>query len=163
MFREQQRALSVLSDLHIIVQRVDEHRRISYDLYKPFQRSLRQAFEGSGNHRSFGVPSSQPDPKRVSIEELDEYARERWEAILFYMVGNTVGMSTKDLEMDSGTKTLLSIGGFVHGSGGSVSITTEGFSFVLQDTNAQVWSLLIVYLKNAPKVSILSNPTKIRC
>jgi transcription initiation factor TFIIH subunit 4 len=90
---------------------------------------------------------------------LDEYARKKWESILFYMVGSTVGLTGSALgqnmgkDIGDGTKTLLKIGEFVKTVGGRVSITKEGFSFLLQETNAQVWSLLIVYLKNSPQVS----------
>jgi len=153
--------MSVLEQLHIIVHKVDASRQTSYELYKSFQRSLRQALEGSGTHASFGVPSSQPDPNQVSIAFLDDYARQKWESILFYMVGSTVGLTADSTvgrysgkDIGDGTKTLLKIGEFVKTMGGRVSITKAGFSFLLQETNAQVWSLLIVYLKNSPQVMI---------
>jgi transcription initiation factor TFIIH subunit 4 len=92
----------------------------------------------------------------VSIRDLDEYAQKQWENILFYMVGSTVGLaSAKVLGQDvgEGTKSLLKIGEFVRIMNGKITITKQGFTFVLQETNAQVWSLLIVYLRNSPTVS----------
>jgi transcription initiation factor TFIIH subunit 4 len=71
------------------------------------------------------------------------------------MVGSTVGFSTSGAggqDVGDGTKTLLKIGEFVKTMGGRVMITRQGFTFVLQETNAQVWSLMIVYLKNSPQV-----------
>jgi transcription initiation factor TFIIH subunit 4 len=71
------------------------------------------------------------------------------------MVGSTVGLTAglnMGKDIGDGTKTLLKIGEFVKTMGGRVSITKAGFSFLLQETNAQVWSLLIVYLKNSPQV-----------
>ncbi|KAF2280150.1 RNA polymerase II transcription factor B subunit 2 [Westerdykella ornata] len=150
--KEKEKALSVLDQLHIIVHRVDASRQVSYELYKGFQRSLRHALEGSGTHGSFGVPASQPDPNKVDVAFLDDYARKQWENILFYMVGSTVGLATSGAlgqDVGTGTKQLLKMGDFVKVVNGRVNITQAGFSFVLQDTNAQVWSLLIVYLRNA--------------
>ncbi|KAF2785957.1 transcription factor Tfb2 [Melanomma pulvis-pyrius CBS 109.77] len=155
--REREKALAVLEQLHIVVPQQDAHRRTSYELYPGFARSLRQALEGSGTHRSFGVPSSTPDPKRVTVAFLDEYARNQWENILFYMVGSTVGLANAGAlaqDVNEGTKALLRAGDFVKLAHGRVSITRAGFTFVLQETNAQVWSLLIVYLKHAPQLSM---------
>ena len=34
---------------------------------------------GGGDHKSFGIPCNDPYGDPVSIEELDEFAREQWE------------------------------------------------------------------------------------
>lgn len=156
--REKEKTFSVLEGLHILVPVVDDARNTSYSLYKSFQRSLRQALEGSGTHGSFGVPASQPDPEKVDIAFLDEYARTRWEDILFYMVGGTVGMTSLGHDLSKGTKTLLNYGDLVRSRPGAKTgfITAKGFTFVLQETNAQVWNLLILYLKCAPSVKCFS-------
>ncbi|PSN67335.1 transcription factor Tfb2 [Corynespora cassiicola Philippines] len=146
---DKDRSLYVLSQLHIITMQQESKNNATYELYKAFARSLRQALEGSGTHRSFGVPSSKPDPNKVSISFLDEYARKQWESILFYMVGSTVGLAMADIDVAKGTKKLLSDGGYVHFSHGKVQITSAGFAFVLKETNAQVWSLLVAYLRAA--------------
>src|SRR5689334_18999167 len=57
------KSLSVLARLHILLEKQDAARQSSYELYKGFANSLRQALTGSGTHRSFGVPSNKPDPK----------------------------------------------------------------------------------------------------
>lgn len=146
--RAKKEALYILEKLHIIVLKQDAARHTSYELYKGFALSLRHALEGSGTHRSFGVPSNKPDPNKVSIAFLDEYARKQWENILFYMVGTTVGFKgSVSQDVGKGTKSLLEAGDYVRMSHGQLSITRTGFTFVLQDTNAQVWSLLIEYLK----------------
>lgn len=159
--RDKNQAISVLETLHIISQKQDANRAVSYDLLPAFRKSLRQAFEGSGNHRSFGVPASQPDPRKVDIAFLDNYARTQWENILFYMVGSTVGLSTRGAggqDVHNATKKLLEIGDFIAKRGGHITITRNGFTFVLQDTNTQVWTLLIVYLKSARQVGISCSP-----
>jgi transcription initiation factor TFIIH subunit 4 len=151
--KEREKALSVLEQLHILVHKVDASRNSTYELYKSFAKSLRQALEGSGTHRSFGVPASESAKDKVSIAFLDEYARKQWENILFYMVGSTVGLSSSGAlgqDIGNGTKELLKMGEFVKVYNSRVSITRQGFTFVLQETNAQVWSLLIVYLRNSP-------------
>lgn len=146
-------ALRTLERLHIIAPKQDAARQTSYELSKGFATSLRQALEGSGSHRSFGVPSHKSDAKKVSIAFLDEYARKQWENILFYMVGSTVGFGNSVAQdVGRGTKSLLEAGDFVRMSHGKLSITRTGFTFVLQDTNAQVWSLLIEYLKHVNQV-----------
>lgn len=148
---EKEQALSILDRLHILVSKREDNGRLSYSLTPGFQRSLRHAIEGSGTHRSFGVPASQAESggKRVSIQFLDDHAREKWEGILFFMVSGAAGFSPGSVKMEvgPGTKKLLHEGDFVRTVHGTPRITKEGFSFVLQETNAQVWNLLIVYLR----------------
>jgi len=101
---------------------------------------------------------SEPDDVHIDIAFLDEYARKQWESILYYMVGSTAGLTNAGSlgsGVSEGTKTLLRNGEFVRVVHGAVHITKTGFSFVLQEVNGQVWSLLIVYLKHAPQVHTL--------
>jgi transcription initiation factor TFIIH subunit 4 len=89
----------------------------------------------------------------MSIQALDKWARDKWEAILHFMVVNTNDrITTQHIEVAQGTKTLLEAGGFVVLSYNKARITKEGFSFLLQEANMQVWSLLIVYLENCESV-----------
>lgn len=92
--------------------------------------------------------------EEVDLGFLDEYARDQWEGILHYVV-NSVG-DTKRQEGDGPTapvRELLESGKLVtkgrHSNGG---ITQAGFSFLLQEVNAQVWTLLLLWIKNAEKV-----------
>lgn len=90
----------------------------------------------------------------VDLDFLDEYARNQWEGILHYVV-NSVG----DGARQEGTgptpavRGLLEAGKLVtrgkHSGGG---ITQAGFSFLLQEVNAQVWTLLLLWIENAEKV-----------
>ena len=107
---------------------------------------------GGGNHRSFGVPSSTPDEKPVTIQYLDGFARGQWEAILYYVVGSADAGLAGNVNISPGTKQLLERGGFVHARAKQVYITQMGFSFLLQEVNAQIWTLLIEYLKLAENV-----------
>jgi transcription initiation factor TFIIH subunit 4 len=114
-----------------------------------FKNSLRLALEGGGTHRSFGVPSSLPIPPEIDIPHLDRYARRKWDAILHYIV-NAVGLASRD---ESGgpkdtVKRLLVAGQLVERrSGHGLGITQMGFTFLLQEANSQVWTLLLLWLQ----------------
>lgn len=117
--------------------------------------SLRQALTGGGDHRSFGVPCETPAKRKVDISELDDFARTQWEAILYYIVGSAgPGGGGAAVEVSPSTKTLLTMGEFVEIRGRTPSITQAGFTFLLQEVNAQVWSLLIVYLENSDQLGM---------
>ncbi|KAK4493656.1 hypothetical protein PRZ48_014841 [Zasmidium cellare] len=128
----------------------------AYRLSPAFAKSLRQALTGGGNHRSFGVACSTPDKTPVTVEYLDAFARRQWEAILYYVVGSANASLTGEVEITPGTKKLLQDGGYVvlRGGGRQRVITTEGFTFLLQESNAQVWSLLCLYLDQCPALQM---------
>ncbi|KAJ9668106.1 RNA polymerase II transcription factor B 52 kDa subunit [Coniosporium apollinis] len=146
---EKEQALLVLSSLHVMKTAMQAQGPRAYILGKVFAKSLRQALTGSGEHKSFGVPCRPAGDEVVDIKILDEHARRQWEDILYYMVGSTtVGVEGKSHISDA-TKSLLELGNFVDKRG---RITQTGFTFLLQEVNAQVWSLLIVYLNHAPEL-----------
>ena len=82
------------------------------------------------------------------MEQLDNFARNQWDGILGYMVGSAEGVSvaSQGAKVSEGVKTLLVKGGLVAGKK-NPTITQEGFAFVLQDVNAQVWTILLLYLE----------------
>lgn len=139
------RALSILQRLRIIV----EDGRTAWRLSEQFAKSLRMALTGGGDHRSFGVPCSTPDEKPMTIDYLDAFARKQWEAILYYVVGSANASLGGEGRITAGTKTLLEKGEFVKRN----HITQAGFTFLLQEINAQIWTLLIVYLEYCSTVS----------
>ncbi len=116
-------------------------------------RSLRQALTGGGNHKSFGVPCSIRREDQISVAELDGYARRQWEGVLGYMVSSAEGvtMANHGVTVSDSVKKLLKDGGLVRAKG-KATITTEGFAFVLQEVNSQVWTILIYYLEAAEEV-----------
>ena len=114
---------------------------------------------GSGNHKSFGVPSEVSDEDHVTIPELDEFARRQWEGVLGYMVGSTgIDLANDGVELSPGVQHLLKQGGLVETRGRRVEITQDGFAFILQEVNAQVWTMLILYLQNAEAVRTPPRP-----
>ena len=125
----------------------------AYVLTNPFASSLRLALTGGGNHKSFGVPCNTPSKHPVGVSELDEFARRQWESVLGYMVGSTgIDVGDEGVKLSQGVKTLLQAGGLVQVRGRKAEITKEGFAFILQEVNAQVWTVLIYYLDNAENV-----------
>lgn len=157
-----ERALSTLQQLRILFDEQDNGRP-AYRLSPAFGKSLRLALTGGGDHRSFGVPCATPDKTTVTVEYLDTFARQQWEAILYYVVGSANASLSGDTAIATSTKQLLQKGGYVslRGSGSNDKnrvITTTGFTFLLQEVNAQVWSLLIVYLEVSSEVRSIVHP-----
>lgn len=154
--RQRDQALSILRRLHIIgtspVTREKPKQEIT--LTTNFRTSLRLALEGGGDHQSFGVPSSQPVPDHIDTPFLDRYARRKWEDILHYVV-NSVGEGSSGYASGdksgprSSVKDLLVAGRLVERHGSGISITQAGFTFLLQEANAQVWTLLLQWLEAA--------------
>jgi transcription initiation factor TFIIH subunit 4 len=151
--REKDQAISILRSLHI-VQR-DASPTIS--LTPNFRNSLRLALEGGGDHNSFGVPSTQPVPHDIDVAFLDRYAQRKWDDILHFVV-NSVGYSGSGDRSSNGpkqsVKDLMIRGHLVERKGGGgISITQAGFTFLLQEANAQVWTLLLLWLESADAVA----------
>ncbi len=155
--------MDVLSRLNILSAVADPGKPRAYSLTKPFVSSLRLALTGGGDHKSFGVPCNTQSEDAITIPELDEFARKQWEGVLGYMVGSTgISLSDEGVKLSQGVKTLLQIGGLVEVKGRHVEITKDGFAFILQEVNAQVWTILILYLENAEQVCpALCHPTAV--
>lgn len=140
--------------LHILKTATNPGKPRAYALTNPFATSLRLALTGGGEHNSFGVPSNDSSETKVTVAELDEYARGQWESVLGYMVGSA-GINLvpgNGVEPSAGVKTILEWGKLVASRVRNVEITKDGFAFILQEVNAQVWSILILYLQNAETV-----------
>ena len=117
MSREKEEAYGKLRKMHIII---EKDGQLSLD--KTFRDNFRMALTGgsvdrsvhggvmlilsiskhSGNHRSFGVPCTTEDKRRVDLMFLDSYATKQWEAILHFMVG-----TRNDVQPGSGVIQLL--------------------------------------------------------
>ncbi|EXJ67108.1 uncharacterized protein A1O5_09755 [Cladophialophora psammophila CBS 110553] len=167
---EREHALDLLHRYHIF-RDVTLNSTKAYALTADFAKSLRRALTGAGDSRSFGKAARVPESDRVTISQLDEYSRQRWEGILGYMVGSSaIPLETANeqqaIEPAPGVIELLKAGHLIEVSGAyshgqRAKITKEGFAFVLQDINTQVWALLFLYVDNAEvfdmdKVDVLS-------
>ncbi|KAJ1993923.1 RNA polymerase II transcription factor B 52 kDa subunit [Coemansia spiralis] len=105
-----------------------------------FREQLRNALTGGGDFSAFGIPSGQP---RVTVQWLKRYADEKWEAILHYMVGRS-----HDITVSESVLGILRTSRLMEDNGG-MTITNSGFQFLLQDAVAQVWTVLLQYLRLA--------------
>lgn len=72
------------------------------------------------------------------------------------MVGSADGVTVANSAVSEGVKKLLKDGGLVRGK--PAKITKEGFAFILQEVNAQVWTMLIYYLEAASNVRQIFSP-----
>ena len=160
---EKESALEQLRRYHIFI---DATNRInaprSYKLTPDFARSLRRALTGTSQASSFGQVIEVPAEDRVSVGDLDRFARDQWEGILGYMVGSSavpIDGNDRTTEPSAGVVELLRAGHLIELTGASIAghtakITKEGFAFVLKDVNTQVWTLLFLYVANAEDLSM---------
>jgi transcription initiation factor TFIIH subunit 4 len=110
---------------------------------------------GAEDSHSFGVFSQGPGETQTSIADLDEYARRQWEGVMGYMVGTSAFGGQRDMvNLSKGVKQLLQAGHLVEIRGTRVDITKDGFGFVLQDVNTQVWNILILYVESAEAIGM---------
>lgn len=154
--REKDQAISILKSLHIVsISIPTKEAPQTLTLTPNFRSSLRLALEGGGKHNSFGVPSTQPIPSDTDATFLDRYAHKKWDDILHFVV-NSVGLGGGGGHSSSSgpkqsVKDLLVGGRLVErrNVGSGIIITQAGFTFLLQETNAQVWTLLLLWLEAA--------------
>lgn len=87
---------------------------------------------------------------------LDEYARTQWEGILHYVVNSAGEGMQQGGQVDDSVKKLLAAGQLVDPRSyrAGVGITQAGFTFLLQEVNAQVWTLLLLWIENAETLQL---------
>ncbi|KAH6605941.1 hypothetical protein Trco_005094 [Trichoderma cornu-damae] len=148
--RKKDQSLSILRSLHIVqISAPSKEKPQEIQLMSNFKGSLRLALTGGGNHNSFGVPSSLLIPPEIDLPFLDRYARKKWEDVLHFVVSSVGYKSVGDGSgPNKGVKELLIAGRLVdRRPNGSLGITQAGFTFLLQEANAQVWTLLLLWLE----------------
>ncbi|ORY79854.1 transcription factor TFIIH complex subunit Tfb2 [Protomyces lactucae-debilis] len=137
----QAQAFEKLSQLNILKESSVRGGPSLIDLNPLYRKNLKLALKGGGNHNSFGLPAAEAE-ETPDVAFLDQIATETWENILHFMVGTTLsaqqqpGRSVVSLLQHSGLWT-------------TQGITSAGFQFLLQDSNAQVWSLILQYLETS--------------
>ncbi|ODV80086.1 RNA polymerase II transcription factor B subunit 2 [Suhomyces tanzawaensis NRRL Y-17324] len=134
-------SLKRLKALHLIK---EDNTGTHIRLNSTFRQNFRDCLTGSQAANAFGNLCTTPDKHKVDAAFLDTFASQKWETILHFMVGteSTVTPSTSVLS-------LLKLGGLMEGPGtnpNNLKITNSGFQFLLQDVNAQIWTLLLQYL-----------------
>lgn len=144
--RAHEQGVERLKKLHVLQDHNGE-----LHLSKYYRENMQRALIGGGPHSSFGVPFRQDastaakNSRIVDVAFLDDYARKSWEMILHYMVGSSGVKAPRESVL-----TLLRSSNLMHGTNPSnLQITSRGFQFLLEDVNAQLWDLLLQYLKLA--------------
>lgn len=156
---EKEKSLGLLASLYIATSsRPSKDEPQALSLTTNFATSLRTALTGGGDHQSFGVPSLTPTDDTVDLAFLDNYARAQWEGILHYVV-NSAGESTTQggAYPDANVRQLLELGHLVDSKKArrdGMGITQAGFAFLLQEANAQVWTILLLWLEHAQEIGM---------
>ncbi|KAG7912788.1 hypothetical protein KL907_000990 [Ogataea polymorpha] len=146
-----------------------------------FRQSFRNALTGSRDANEVVEDNNLESIETISVEFLDTYCLHRWESILHFMVGS----ETKELP-SVGVLTLLRYSGLMELPSDreqrehlgddyefqpklqqstsiqtlkNLLITQNGFQFLLQDINSQIWTLLLQYLKMSEK--LMMNPVEV--
>lgn len=167
--RERVHALELLHRYHIFKD-IKLKSGLAFTLTPEFAKSLRNALTGEGEGHPFGEIVNVPSVERIPIADLDDYARRRWEGILGYMVGSSAILLEEHEQSETPAAQVVSLlrsGHLIELSGTAsrgqrATITKEGFAFVLQDINTQIWTLLFLYVHgceddlNIPKVEALT-------
>ena len=82
------------------------------------------------------APLSEPDPNKREVAYLDQYAQERWDTVLHYLVGSSqqsgVSLDAVKILLHSGLMTTDPNDSSQH------HITKAGFQFLLMETSSQV-------------------------
>ena len=159
--KEREHALFLLKKYHIFKE-VRHNSTPGMTLTPEFARSLRIALTGGGKGNSFGQVKKLSLNEQMTITELDEYARDRWEGILGFMVNSSEVLLEGEQAPTAPSPfvvQLLQGGGLIEVSGTTsrgqtATVTREGFAFVLQDINTQLWALLFLYVESAPTLDM---------
>ena len=141
-----QQAAAVLSDLHVWENHNLTGGFQGYILNATFRSNLKIALLGGGSPWT-GAATVGTDKHAKDASFLANYAKERWECVLHYMVGSKGGVSgvsrdvidillhSRLMKTDTDTNDAL--------------ITQSGFQFLLMDTPSQVWCFMLQYLATA--------------
>ncbi|EIN03954.1 transcription factor Tfb2 [Punctularia strigosozonata HHB-11173 SS5] len=138
-------SLEILSRLHIL----SGNTQVRLQLNSTWKASLRAAITGgtvATSSGSFGIPAERGAKDSMDKDGLDAFALERWETILHFMVSS--GTAHNPPRPSAGVLFLLQRSGLM-GGGGNPQITSAGFQFLLHEPHAQLWELLLQYLRMA--------------
>jgi len=122
-------------------------------LHPAFRKYFKYALTGGGSKTAeakiyhFGkMDTSTKEKHQVTIQDLEEFAKSRWEAILHYIA------NIRSEQLPEGVITLLLRSGLMQKKeDGSNTITEKGFQFLLQDVNTQIWAFLLQYVEMAER------------
>ncbi|XP_037940570.1 general transcription factor IIH subunit 4-like [Teleopsis dalmanni] len=119
-----------------------------WELCPNFKKNLRVALLGGGKPWLMSYTSDKHSKPR-DIYSLDKYAASRWNCVLKFMVGpetcNKLGCDNELISPDA-VRILLHSNLMKRIEKDGVRITSQGFQFLLFDTQTQVWTFMLQYL-----------------
>ncbi|CCD25030.1 TFIIH/NER complex subunit TFB2 NDAI_0E02130 [Naumovozyma dairenensis CBS 421] len=139
-----QDAIKSMKSLHLIIPSKGNGGPLMIILNPTFRESFKNALTGGQINNSFGIISDEDENGVVTSTLLNEYSANKWETILHFMVGTPMSSipSGSVLNLLKHTKLMEEVE-----NTGEFKITNEGFQFLLQELNSQLWTLLLQYLK----------------
>ncbi|KAK4907116.1 RNA polymerase II transcription factor B 52 kDa subunit [Elasticomyces elasticus] len=169
---EKVKAFNQLKKYNIVRETTFQGKRC-ISIVPDFARSYRRVLDGRGEGNPFGQVSSPPQSAtEPTIEKLDAHSQRQWDGILGYMVGGNVIQDLQEPgeELPAPAEAvvellrvghLVTVGGTQSRGRYAMGITAEGFAFVLQNINTQIWRLLFLYVEaaeqlNMDKIDVLS-------
>lgn len=131
-----------MKSLHLLIP-VRGNGPMMINLNQTFRESFKNALTGGKVNNSFGIVVEEANDV-VTTDMLDSYSADKWETILHFMVGTSLTNipSENVLNLLKHSKLMEEIS-----TTGEFKITNEGFQFLLQEVNSQIWTLLLQYLK----------------
>jgi transcription initiation factor TFIIH subunit 4 len=133
------------------------------NLSHPFKMGLRRALQGTTTNESGDAKMAVATVDRMDPKQLDRYAHECFDSVLHFIVGSSLSkplsQSLLRLLVSSGlmshhpshetltsSKTKLQVQ--------EMRITNKGFQFLLEDTHAQVWRLVLQYVELSEQLGL---------
>ncbi|KAH8307414.1 hypothetical protein KR044_011705 [Drosophila immigrans] len=146
--KEQAEATSCLTALNVWRVTAIPGGLSAWELSPTFKKSVRQALMGGGKPWPM-TNTLDKDSKPRDIPFLDSYAMSRWRCVLHYMVGTGGRNGASDAEAISpdAVRILLHANLMKRDERDGITITRQGFQFLLLDTRAQVWHFMLQYLE----------------
>ncbi|EDW41597.1 general transcription factor IIH subunit 4 [Drosophila sechellia] len=144
--KEQAEATSCLTALNVWRVTAIPGGLSAWELSPTFKKSVRQVLLGGGKPWPM-TNTLDKDSKPRDIAFLDTYAMSRWRCVLHYMVGtgNRNGTDAEAISPDA-VRILLHANLMKRDERDGITITRQGFQFLLLDTRAQVWHFMLQYL-----------------
>lgn len=145
--RYEENVLEKLKRLRIL----DPRSNNTFGLHASFKRHLQYALS-RGTCRMLEEVPEEARNCRPSDEEVEGFAQKQWEKVLLLSITNDGGGPVGSKMLGGATVDLsqifLSCGiiGSQEDDAGVMSITQEGFQFLLSDTYTQVWQIIREYL-----------------
>ncbi|XP_065646801.1 general transcription factor IIH subunit 4 [Hydra vulgaris] len=139
-------AVNKLKGLHIWVSFEIGTPMLRYEFNITFQTNLRIGLCGGGPVQATPLKAVEEKHAR-DVAFLDNYSKERWECILYYMTGSQV-TGNAGVSQDV-ARVLINAGLLIFDHQEQATcITSSGFQFLLLDTSSQVWYFMVQHLNS---------------